>query len=191
MSVPEKERLLRACNRVGGCLSHDERQAEFHLRDGKPGEEGLVIFGFTQHWLGARRSLNETYLREVAAGLKFSMDNLPSNAVDFIVAERLGQFCGAALMVKPEGAEPAIRLLYVHMYAIDMGLEDQLIDECEVRAERRDYRTIGIRLPNHYLGEEAFGDRYLAPRQWRMVNEINAPEFGHGIMLQNWKHDLA
>lgn len=191
LSKAEKERFFHACERAGHQLEREGSFNEIRLRAGKLGDEGVIIAAFSQNWVGGSRPLGRGYLREVVAALTPHMTMSPTNTIDFIVAERAGRLVGAALLDRPEGAGASINLLFIYPYAIEAGLEQRLIEECEKRAERRGYPRIGMRVPNRYLGELEFGRRYLEPQGWGMTNDLTAPEYGPDIKLQNWGRQIS
>jgi DNA-binding MarR family transcriptional regulator len=180
----DRERLVRTAEMTAAYL-RAEVPPVARIRDGSLGEAGCVVSGFAESWLRPNGALDGGYLELVATPLMRLIKRDGSSNCDFIVADREGCVIGAAVMEESDKAIGNVSLLYVHVYETERGVEGQLIDECLRRARERGYRQINMRVPKHYLGQH-FGQIYLEPGGWGLINDVSASQYGHEAVLQNW-----
>ena len=188
LSHAERERLARSAELAAKYVEHDMPSAA-EVRDGNLGEEGSVISGFAESWLRPNGALYDSYLALVAGPLMHSINRDPTKNCQFIVADRQDCVIGAAVLEESRKAEGNVSLLYVHSYQVGRGIEGQLIEECLRRAKELGFRKLGMRVPQHYLGQP-FGKVYLEPGGWSLTGDVIASEYGQGVVLQNWVYNL-
>jgi DNA-binding MarR family transcriptional regulator/N-acetylglutamate synthase-like GNAT family acetyltransferase len=183
-----RERLAEAMRDIRAALDGREAvAAAFGLRRLKSGDVGWIIhrqavlyqqeYGWDWTYEGLASRILGAFVAEFDPGRE-----------DGWVAERRGAIVGSIFLMK--GDEPSVaklRLLYVEPSARGAGLGRTLVATCIARARELGYRQLTL-WTNDVLNSAR---RIYQAAGFRLVSEAPHHSFGHDLVGQTWRLDLA
>jgi DNA-binding MarR family transcriptional regulator/ribosomal protein S18 acetylase RimI-like enzyme len=188
VDVSERERLVAAMHDIRALLKDREAKGSgVRLRPLQPGDVGWIIhrqavlyhqeYGWDRTYEGLASRILGDFVAE--------FDPLRE---DGWVAERRGAIVASIFLMKSDDPVLAkLRLLYVEPSARGLGLGRTLVNTCIARARELGYRQLTLWTNDVLVSAR----RIYQAAGFRLVSEAPHHSFGHDLVGQTWRLDLA
>jgi DNA-binding MarR family transcriptional regulator/N-acetylglutamate synthase-like GNAT family acetyltransferase len=184
----DQARLIAALETVENLLGDRRESAglSYILRPHQPGDIGWVIH---RHGVlyAKEYALDQSFEALVARAAASFIEGFDPRRERCWIAERHGGIVGSVLLVKDEGTDAKLRLLYVEPRARGLGIGSRLVAECVGFARRTGYRKISLWTNDVLVSAR----RIYQAAGFRLVREEPHHSFGRDLVGQYWELPLT